>query len=106
MPFAIRTTSRFCGFEASRISPRAVLDLAAVAGGNPSGAEPRYQLAGSAYDRTLYGFRIATRPDQDDALIRTLNASPNEESYKLLRRNCADFFQADHQLLLPARGAS
>jgi hypothetical protein len=56
-----------------------------------SGAEPRYQLAGSAYDRTLYGFRIATRPDQDDALIRTLNASPNEESYKLLRRNCADF---------------
>ncbi|HKR84816.1 MAG TPA: hypothetical protein VJS37_11610, partial [Terriglobales bacterium] len=55
------------------------------------GAEPRYQLAGSAYDRTLYGFRIATRPDQDDALIRTLNASPNEESYKLLRRNCADF---------------
>jgi hypothetical protein len=56
-----------------------------------SGAEPRYQLAGSAYDRTLYGFRIATRPDQDDALIRTLNALPNEESYKLLRRNCADF---------------
>ena len=55
------------------------------------GAEPRYQLAGSAYDRTLYGFRIATRPDQDDALIRTLNASPNEESYKLLKRNCADF---------------
>lgn len=55
------------------------------------GAEPRYQLAGSAYDRTLYGFRIATRPEQDDALIRTLNASPNEESYKLLNRNCADF---------------
>jgi hypothetical protein len=55
------------------------------------GEEPRYQLAGSAYDRTLYGFRIATRPEQDDALIRTLNASPNEGSYKLLSRNCADF---------------
>jgi len=55
------------------------------------GAEPRYELAGSAYDRTLYGFRIATRPEQDDALIRTLNAGPNEESYKLLKRNCADF---------------
>lgn len=55
------------------------------------GAEPRYELAGSAYDRTLYGFRIATRPEQDDALIRMLNAAPNEESYKLLKRNCADF---------------
>ena len=55
------------------------------------GSEPRYELAGSAYDRTLYGFRIATRPEQDDALIRALNAAPNEGSYKLLKRNCADF---------------
>lgn len=55
------------------------------------GAEPRYELAGSAYDRTLYGFRIATRPDQDDALIRVLNAGPNKEAYTLLKRNCADF---------------
>lgn len=50
-----------------------------------------YQLAGSAYDRTTYGFRVATRPEQDDVLIRGLNAAPNEESYKLLNRNCADF---------------
>ncbi|HEV2697509.1 MAG TPA: hypothetical protein VGU90_05915 [Terriglobales bacterium] len=50
-----------------------------------------YQLAGSAYDRTTYGFRIATRPEQDDALIRMLNAGPNTESYKLLSHNCADF---------------
>ena len=55
------------------------------------GDEPRYELAGSAYDRTIYGFRIATRPEQDDALIQFLNASPNEESYKLVSRNCADF---------------
>ncbi|HZP17592.1 MAG TPA: hypothetical protein VFB00_06490 [Terriglobales bacterium] len=55
------------------------------------GDEPRYELAGSAYDRTLYGFRIATRPEQDDELIRILNSSPNVESYKLLKRNCADF---------------
>lgn len=54
-------------------------------------AEPRYQLAGAAYDRTLYGFRVATSPAQDDALIRMLNAGPNVESYKLLKRNCADF---------------
>ncbi len=52
---------------------------------------PSYQLAGSAYDRTTYGFRIATRPEQDDELIRILNSSPNSESYRLLNRNCADF---------------
>jgi hypothetical protein len=52
---------------------------------------PWYQLAGSAYDRTTYGFSIATRPEQDDELIRTLNSAPNRESYRLLNRNCADF---------------
>jgi hypothetical protein len=52
---------------------------------------PSYQLAGSAYDRTTYGFRIATRPEQDDQLIRILNSAPNSDSYKLLNRNCADF---------------
>lgn len=50
-----------------------------------------YQVAGSAYDRTTYGFRIETTPEQDDALIRRLNAAPNRESYQLMRRNCADF---------------
>jgi hypothetical protein len=56
-----------------------------------SGSEPRYELAGSAYDRTLYGFRVVTTPEQDDALISALNSAPNQESYKLLDRNCADF---------------
>ncbi|SRR6266542_4888909 len=50
-----------------------------------------YQLAGSAYDRTTFGFRIATRPEQDNQLITLLNSAPNKESYKLLSRNCADF---------------
>lgn len=55
------------------------------------GEEPRYQLAGSAYDRTIYGFRFATTADQDDALIASLNSQPNVERYQLLKRNCADF---------------
>ena len=55
----------------------------------PSG--PWYELAGSAYDRTLYGFEIKTTPEQDDALIRRFNSSPNREAYNLLKRNCADF---------------
>ncbi|HEX6803317.1 MAG TPA: hypothetical protein VF133_06515 [Terriglobales bacterium] len=56
-----------------------------------SGSEPRYELAGSAYDRTLYGFRFATTPEQDDRLIQLLNSSPNHERYQLVKRNCADF---------------
>jgi hypothetical protein len=54
-------------------------------------AKEAYQLAGSAYDRTSYGFKIETTPEQDDALIRWLNAETNDNSYQLLKRNCADF---------------
>lgn len=50
-----------------------------------------YQVVGSAYDRTTYGFRVETTPAQDDELIRRLNADANRESYQLLKRNCADF---------------
>ena len=50
-----------------------------------------YQLAGSAYDRTSYGFRIETTPKQDDALIGWFNGQTNDGSYQLLNRNCADF---------------
>jgi len=50
-----------------------------------------YQLVGSSYDRTIYGFEIATTPEQDAALIRKLNASPNRSRFHLLSRNCADF---------------
>jgi hypothetical protein len=60
----------------------------------PSGATPGgdwYELIGSAYDRTLYGFQIETTPEQDDEFIAHYNAGPNRESYKLVSRNCADF---------------
>jgi len=50
-----------------------------------------YELVGSAYDRTLYGFEIETTPEQDEALIRKLNSSVNESHFHLASRNCADF---------------
>jgi hypothetical protein len=50
-----------------------------------------YELAGSAYNRTIYGYKIETTPAQDDALIRKFNADPNREAYNLIKRNCADF---------------
>ena len=50
-----------------------------------------YQLVGSSYDRTIYGFEIATTPEQDRELIRTLNSAPNHSRFHLVSRNCADF---------------
>lgn len=50
-----------------------------------------YELIGSSYDRTIYGFDIETSPAQDAALIRKLNTSPNRSRFHLISRNCADF---------------
>ena len=50
-----------------------------------------YQLIGSAYDRTLYGFQLPTSPEDDDRLIANFNSHPNHEAYKLVSNNCADF---------------
>lgn len=50
-----------------------------------------YELVGSAYDRTLYGFQVKTTLEQDAAFIEHYNAQPNRESYKLVTKNCADF---------------
>lgn len=50
-----------------------------------------YQLVGSSYDRTIYGFKIATTSAQDAALIAKLNSSPNRSQFHLVSRNCADF---------------
>jgi hypothetical protein len=50
-----------------------------------------YELVGSSYDRTIYGYQIETTHEQDLALIKKLNSSPNISHFHLLSRNCADF---------------
>jgi hypothetical protein len=50
-----------------------------------------YELLGSSYDRAIYGFEVATTPEQDAALIRKLNASPNVSHFRTVSNNCADF---------------
>ena len=50
-----------------------------------------YELIGSSYDRTIYGFEIETTPEQDAALIRRLNAVPNRSHFRTVSNNCADF---------------
>ena len=84
--------------------------LEAIVPDEPSGAAPGgnwYELIGSAYDRTLYGFQIETTPEKDDAFIAGYNSAPNKMSYKLVTRNCADFVrQAVNFYYPPAVGRS
>jgi len=58
-------------------------------GGAPG--ENWYELVGSSYDRTIYGFEIETTPEQDAALIQKLNSSPNVSHFHTVSNNCADF---------------
>lgn len=58
-------------------------------GGTPGGNW--YELVGTSYDRTVYGFEVATTPQQDEALIRKLNTSPNNSHFRTVSKNCADF---------------
>jgi hypothetical protein len=58
-------------------------------GGTPGGNW--YELVGSSYDRTIYGFEVATTPQQDEALIRKLNSSANRSHFHTVSSNCADF---------------
>ena len=60
----------------------------------PNGETPGgnwYELVGSSYDRTTYGFEIETSTEQDETLILKFNSSPNGSHFHLLTRNCADF---------------
>jgi hypothetical protein len=61
-------------------------------GSTPEGEWDR--LVGSAYDRTIYGFQIATTPEQDDAFIQQFNSRKNQGHFNLLFHNCADFARA------------
>ena len=58
-------------------------------GGTPGGNW--YELVGTSYDRTVYGFEIETTPEQDAALIERLNSSPNRSHFHTVSNNCADF---------------
>ena len=68
--------------------------LEAIVPDGPEGQTPPgdwYELVGSAFDRTLYGFRIITSLEKDDAFISAYNARTNRQAYRLVTSNCADF---------------
>lgn len=75
--------------------------LTLVAPTLPDGTAPAgnwYELAGAAFNRTIYGFEVKTTPEQDDELISFLNRKPNHEKFNGIFRNCADFVRltVDH----------
>ncbi len=68
--------------------------LEAVAPDEPNGEPPSgnwTQLVGSAYDRTIYGYQVATTAERDDEFIRVYNSRENRSHFNLLAHNCADF---------------
>ncbi len=68
--------------------------LESIVPDGPEGQAPSgnwYELVGSAFDRTLYGFQLPTTGAADDAFIAAYNARPNHQTYKLVTSNCADF---------------
>ncbi len=68
--------------------------LLSIAPDDEDGSAPDgnwYELVGSAYDRTSYGFRVNTTEEQDQALVAWFNDRRNVESYNGAFRNCADF---------------
>ena len=78
--------------------------LEAIAPDTASGAPPEgnwYELVGSAYDRTIYGFQVKTTAEQDAGLIAMFNDRPNVTTYNGSFRNCADFARVTINRLYP-----
>jgi hypothetical protein len=68
--------------------------LETIAPDGPNGEAPGgnwYELVGTSYDRTVYGFDIETTPERDAELVHKLNSSPNLSHFHTVSRNCADF---------------
>jgi hypothetical protein len=68
--------------------------LLAIVPDKADGSAPKgnwYELVGSAYDRTLYGFQVKTTAEQDAALIAVFNDRKNISRYNGAFINCADF---------------
>jgi len=60
----------------------------------PDGSAPGgnwYELLGSAYDRTIYGFQMKTTAEQDGEVIALYNDIKNKQRYNGMFINCADF---------------
>jgi hypothetical protein len=83
--------AKMAAFLRDRYRRKYLQDIAPDANNGDTPGGNWYQLVGSSYDRAIYGFEIETTPQQDDALIRKYNGSPNRSHFHLATNNCADF---------------
>lgn len=78
--------------------------LGAVAPDLTNGEEPDgnwYELAGAAFDRSIYGFQVRSTTEQDAQLIAQFNDHKNQNNYNGAFRNCADFARATINTFYP-----
>jgi hypothetical protein len=59
------------------------------------------QLVGSAYDRTLHGFQMASTAEQDARFIAIFNDRRNKGNFNMFFHNCADFSRVVLDIYLP-----
>ena len=79
-------------------------ELESVAPDLPDGSAPPgnwYELVGSSYDRAIFGFSLATTPEQDARLIAMFNDRRNVQHYNGAFRNCADFARTTINFIYP-----
>jgi hypothetical protein len=50
-----------------------------------------WESAGVAFNRRLWGYRVNTSREQDEAFVRLMNDGPNHHLYHLRKTNCANF---------------
>jgi hypothetical protein len=78
--------------------------LQSIVPDRPDGGIPKgewTELVGSAFDRRIYVYQIATTREQDEHLLAYFNDRKNVARYNLLDRNCADFSRNLFDLLYP-----
>jgi len=50
-----------------------------------------WESAGTAYTRRIWGYQLATTPEQDRRFMNIMNERSNHHAYRLKNSNCADF---------------
>lgn len=61
------------------------------------------ELIGAAYERRIYALSFETTQAEDEALVQTLNATPNLSHFHLLTNNCADYDRYVLNLYFPRK---
>ena len=61
------------------------------ASGHGGPLEEWWESAGVTFNRRVWGYEIATTPEQDERFLRQMNDRANKHLYHLKKTNCADF---------------